>query len=206
MLLKYLLSPCCVNLLYTHTHDYYDYLSSFLDTSIKRHSLEPLYHSHISRIQNRWKVLWNCHHACPLTPPPPTSVLLSKLSVIRLYCSCPALFLVPLLRPHQLVKTSSRPCSSYSPSSRSTFLSSFHHPVLIYGFWPISRVTPCTSLFLRLKPLDIEESTACFTPSTLLLQNHMASHMAGVGKLPDGQNSNVNSHVPSTRHAESSIF
>lgn len=140
------------------------------------------------------------HPSCP-----PTPVLFSKLS-IRLPLSWPALVLGPLLRPHQPVKTRSCLCSSCSPSPKSALPSSFHHPVLIYCFGPISRVSPCTSLFLQVKPFDTEESTACFTPWTFIPQKHMASHMAGAGELPDGQNSNVNGHVPSTRHTASSIF
>lgn len=92
-------------------------------------------------------------------------------------------------------KTSSLACSSCSPSSRSALLS-LHCPALIHDFWPISRLTapspPCTSLFLQLKPFDIERKAACFTPCTLLFRKHTASHMAGAGELPGGQNSNVN--------------
>lgn len=80
-----------------------------------------------------------CHPSCP-----PTPVLFSKLS-IRLPLSWPALVLGPLLRPHRPVKTRSCLCSSCFPSSKSALPSSFHHPVLIYCFGPISRVSPCTA-------------------------------------------------------------
>lgn len=126
--------------------------------------------------------------------PTPTPVLLLKQLAIWLHYSYPALFFIILQRLHQSMKRLV-PCHAqaapYPPEVLSSPSTTCSHSWFLAHFKATRTPPPPPSLFLQLKPFDIERKAACFTPCALLFQKHKASHMAGAGELPGGQNSNV---------------
>lgn len=77
----------------------------------------------------------------------------------------------PPQKPHLAFKALGNAVAPFQPratlrlflASRSALLPSLHHPAFSHYFWPISRVTPCTSLFLQLKLFDAQGSKACIS-------------------------------------------
>lgn len=140
----------------THTiYFHHDFQS--LTVESMAHSVYPVYPDHVPRIQNQSKV--NPH----ATPPKPQLTFKALGNVVK------PLFLIILLRLHPPMKRlAPHRAQAVLWLPRSSLFPPLHHPALISHFWPILRVTPCTRLFLQLKPFDPAGKAACITPHSII--------------------------------------